>query len=172
MVSLKPESIIIGIDPGTQITGYGIIKLTKNGVSPLDFGCIRPPQKAILSERYYIIFQAIQGLLSQYGPIEMAIETQFFALNAQSALKLSIAQGVAIIAAKEKKLKIFPYSPREVKCAIVGTGKATKEQLQGAVARYLNLKALPKPYDAADALALALCHTARRQGSLHNCKEI
>lgn len=167
-----PEPIIIGIDPGTQITGYGIIQITKTAVRTLDFGCIRPPAKAKLSDRYYIIFQAIQGLLSRYNPVEMAIETQFFRLNAQSALKLSIAQGVAIIAAKEKQLKVFPYSPREVKCAIVGTGKATKEQMQGAVARYLQLKELPTPYDAADALAIALCHTTGRQRSLNRSKEM
>ena len=171
-MSHAPETIIIGIDPGTQITGYGIIQIAKTGVKTLDFGCIRPPAKAKLSDRYYIIFQAIQGLLLQYKPLEMAIETQFFSLNAQSALKLSIAQGVAIVAAKEKQLKVFTYSPREVKCAVVGTGKATKEQIQGAVARSLQLKELPTPYDAADALALALCHTAGRQRSLNKSKEM
>lgn len=167
------ERFIIGIDPGTQVTGYGIIKLTPRALCAVDFGCIRPPSGAKLSDRYYAIFQAVQSLLGKYNPEMMAIESQFFSLNAQSALKLGIAQGSAIIAAKEHKLPVFGYSPREVKCSVVGTGKATKQQLQGAVQRLLGLKTAPKPYDAADALAIAICHCyALQRAFQHKNKEI
>ncbi len=165
--------IIIGIDPGTQVTGYGVISVDRSSITTLDFGCIRPPQKAKLSDRYYIIFQALRTLLKKYSPEEMAIEDQFFSINVQSMLKLGIAKGVAIIAAKEEAIAIYSYSPREVKCATVGTGKATKEQVQRSVARRLGLKTIPEPYDAADALAIAICHTISSTQSLHQTnKEI
>jgi crossover junction endodeoxyribonuclease RuvC len=154
----KERKIVIGIDPGTRVTGYGIIEVLANGFKPLDFGCIRPPVKYSLSDRYSIIFDSLQELLERYNPLEMALETQFVNKNAQSALKLGIAMGCALLAAKSRKMRVFGYSPREVKCFIAGTGKAGKEQLQYAVTRFLSLKTLPEPQDAADALAIALCH--------------
>src|SRR5205807_10039509 len=107
--SSNDEKIIIGIDPGTRITGYGVILIRGTSMKALDFGCIRPPPKALLSERYLIIFESLQLLLEQHKPSEMAIETQFVYKNAQSALKLGIAQGVAIIAAKQNQLRVFGY---------------------------------------------------------------
>jgi crossover junction endodeoxyribonuclease RuvC len=162
----EDKKIIIGIDPGTRITGYGVIEVTKKYIKALDYGCIRPPVNAKLSDRYYIIFESLSELLSQYEPSEMAIETQFVYKNAQSALKLGIAQGVAIIQAKKNNMKVFGYSPREVKCAICGTGKAGKAQLQGAITRSLQLAAPPQPEDAADALAIAICHAEKSQNVL------
>jgi len=157
----KAELIVIGIDPGTRVTGYGIIKIVGSQCHPVDFGCIRPPANYALSDRYEIIFDSLTQLLDRFSPTEMAIETQFIQKNAQSALKLGIAMGCALIAAKKQKLKVFGYSPREVKCFIAGTGKASKEQLQTAVMRFLSLKSPPSPYDAADALGIALCHINR-----------
>lgn len=155
---MSDKKIFIGIDPGTRVTGYGVIELVSGLFRPLDFGCIRPPPTAPLSERYTIIFESLEQILERFCPHEMAIETQFVQKNAQSALKLGIAMGCALIAAKRRSLKVFGYSPREVKCAITGTGKASKEQMQITVQRYLSLKTPPKPHDAADALAIAICH--------------
>lgn len=155
---MSKKKIILGIDPGTRITGYGIVEVEGRNYKVLDYGCIRPPVKAKLSDRYFIIFESLAELFELYTPTEMAIETQFVYKNAQSALKLGIAQGVAILQAKKNNIKIFGYSPREVKCAICGTGRAGKEQVQGAISRAFCLKSYPEPQDAADALAIALCH--------------
>lgn len=163
--SSNDEKIIIGIDPGTKVTGYGVIVSSKNKMRALDYGCIRPPQNALLSERYLIIFESLQELLILHNPTEMAIETQFVYKNPQSALKLGTAQGVAIIAAKKNNLRIFGYAPKAVKSGIVGTGKASKDQLKGACARFLNLSEHPKPQDAADALAIAICHANVKQNN-------
>ncbi len=168
---MPSEEIIKGIDPGTRVTGYGIIKLEGNTCIPLDFGCIRAPVALALSDRYAIIFTCLQEIILKFNPSEMAIETPFVHKNVQSALKLGIAMGCALIAAKEKKLKVFGYSPREVKCAIVGTGKASKEQMQQTVSRFLSLKTLPKPQDAADALGVALCHATYPKSVFTNAKK-
>lgn len=162
------EQIIIGIDPGTRVTGYGVILVSSSGqrLKALDFGCIRPPPDALLSDRYLIIFESLEELIELHKPTVMAIETPFVNKNMQSALKLGIAQGVAIMSAKRKKIPVFGYSPRLVKCSIAGTGKASKDQIQGVVARNLSLAAYPEPQDAADALAIALCHIQGMQNSL------
>lgn len=167
------EHIIIGIDPGTRVTGYGVISVSQSGrvLKALDYGCIRPPPNALLSDRYLIIFESLEELIEQHKPTVMAIETPFVSKNMQSALKLGIAQGVAIMCAKRKKIKVFGYSPRLVKCSIAGTGKASKDQLQGVVARTLSLTAYPEPQDAADALAIALCHIQGMQNSLSRCSK-
>lgn len=120
------EKIIIGIDPGTRITGYAIVRVYHTSFSPLDYGCIKPPAKLALSDRYEIIFSSIQKLIEQYAPHEMAIETPFFAKNPQSTLKLGIALACALLAGKTKGLRVFGYSPREVKSAVVGTEKPQK----------------------------------------------
>jgi crossover junction endodeoxyribonuclease RuvC len=153
------KKIIIGVDPGTQVTGFGIILIDQGNFVPLDFGCIRPPPKAPLSDRYLIISEGLKALLHKYNPCEMAIETPFVYKNVQGALKLGIALGIALISAKERKMKVFGYSPKEVKCSIAGTGRASKEQVLGSVTRFLQLKKPPSPQDAADALAIAICHS-------------
>jgi crossover junction endodeoxyribonuclease RuvC len=160
------EKIIVGIDPGTVVTGFAFIACRNNQIDVLDFGCIRPPSQKLLSDRYLIIFEDLDKLFSKYGPNEMAIETQFVHKNVQSALKLGSAQGAAIIQAKKHQLKIYGYSPTEVKRAITGTGKAHKTQLQGAVTKLCGLKEYPKPQDAADALGIAICHAHRMNNVL------
>lgn len=152
---------IIGIDPGTRVTGYGIVLVDGNSYEPIDFGCIRPPPDLLLSDRYQIIYEGLQALLERHSPHEMAIEMPFMSKNPQSTLKLGIAMGTAILAAKTCKMKVFGYAPREVKSFIAGTGKAGKFQVQNTVARLLMLSSLPTPHDAADALAIALCHASQ-----------
>ncbi len=157
----QQNKIIIGIDPGTRVTGYGIVKIENSQFLPLDFGCIRPPAAKSLSDRYEIIFSSLQKLIDMFCPTEMALETPFIHQNKsrQSALKLGIAMGCALLAAKTKGIRVFGYSPREVKCSVVGTGAASKEQVQHSIMRFLTLKTAPEPQDAADALAIAICHS-------------
>ena len=150
--------IIIGIDPGTLITGYGVIEVLGQHFKPIDYGCIKPPSKLKLSDRYLILFNAIESLLEKYKPEVMSIETQFVDKNVQSAIKLGMARGIAIVAAKLKGISVFEYAPTKAKLAVVGKGHASKAQVQGMVKLILNLKEIPTPEDAADALALAICH--------------
>lgn len=157
------EEIILGIDPGTNITGYGVIK----GNKPLDFGCIRPPKNLSDAERYLAIFEAIDALIEKYAPHAVALEMQFFHKNAQSVLKLGMAKGAAMIAAAKRKVPVFEYAPRKAKLAVVGNGSASKEQVQKMVQLLLNLSCLPEPEDAADALALAICHAHTRKFYAH-----
>lgn len=149
---------IIGIDPGTAITGYGVIEVRGNDYVAIDYGCIRPPRTLKLSDRYLVIFNAIEELLEKYSPSVLSIETQYVAKNPKSAITLGMARGVAIVAAKRKGLSIYEYAPSKAKSAVVGNGGASKEQVQGMVKMLLKLAVLPTPADAADALALAICH--------------
>lgn len=151
--------IIIGIDPGTRVTGYGIICHHPHRNEVIDFGCIRPPAKATSSERYRIIFDGIEALLDLHKPEALAVEGQFMHKNALSAMKLGMARGMAILAAERKGIPIFEYAPKKAKKAVVGTGSASKYQVQKMIQVLLSLDELPTPDDAADALALALCHS-------------
>lgn len=154
----KKKYIILGVDPGTQTTGYGIIETDLHTYTPLDYGCIRPPKKLTLHEKYGAIHEGIEHILDLYPIDAFAIETQFVYRNAQSALKLGMAKGVALLAATKRKIPIFEYAPKKAKLAVVGSGNATKSQVQRMIQTLLNLSEIPKPEDAADALALAICH--------------
>ena len=150
--------LILGIDPGTQITGYGIIRIRKGVNEALDYGCIRPPSQLKITDRYLIIYEGVEALLDQYQPDVLVVETQYVKTNVQSAIKLGMARGVVMIAAKRRGVKIFEYAPSRAKRAVVGNGRASKAQVQHMVKNLLDLEILPEPEDAADALALALCH--------------
>lgn len=155
---MDQPSVILGIDPGTQITGFGIIRIQSPKPQVLDYGCIRPPAKLSCYERYLIIFNGIEALLEKYKPDVLAIESQFVYRNAQTAMKLGIARGMALLAATRKQIPIFEYAPTKAKLAVVGTGTASKQQVQRMIQLLLNLPKPPTPEDAADALAIALCH--------------
>lgn len=155
---MKKKTRILGIDPGTVITGYGIIDTYSKTQDLIDYGAIRPPAKKSLHERYVIIHKAIDSLLVKYQPDVVSVETQFVKKNPQIALKLGMARGVIILACSLKNIPVFEYAPRKAKQAICGSGSATKEQVQKMIKMLLALKEIPKPEDAADALALALCH--------------
>jgi crossover junction endodeoxyribonuclease RuvC len=157
-VGLVKEEIIIGIDPGTQVTGYGVIRCSSAQPEAIDFGCIRPPKQFLTHKRYLALFNGINQLLDQYRPHALAVETQFVYKNAQSALKLGMARGMAILAATLRNIPIFEYAPRKAKLAVVGNGAASKVQVQKMIQLLLRLPSLPTPEDAADALAIALCH--------------
>jgi len=156
---VKKPKLILGIDPGTRITGFGVIRVDEGRrFSVVDYGCIRPPATKPLSERYRIIYQALEELIEKYRPEAVAVETQFIHKNPQSGIKLGMARGVVVLAASLREIPIFEYAPTRAKRAVVGTGRASKEQVRGMVQRLLSLSAPPEPEDAADALAIAICH--------------
>lgn len=162
------DDIIIGIDPGTRITGYGIIKNIGHSLVVVDYGCIKPPSKAQQADRYLVIFDGISSLLNKYTPTALAVETQYVHKNVQSAIKLGMARGVAMVAAARLQIPVFEYSPTKAKSSIVGNGRASKGQVQAMIKMLLKLPELPYPDDAADALALAICHahTTKLQRSI------
>ncbi len=160
---MTPQSqknlIILGVDPGTRITGYGVIKVgSRPQFEPIDFGCIRPPTDGSAAQRYLALFESLDKLLDLYAPNAVAVETQFVYKNVQSAMKLGMARGVVLLAAARRSIPIYEYAPKKAKLAVVGNGSASKEQVQRMVQILLNLSSIPEPEDAADALALAICH--------------
>lgn len=163
--------IIIGIDPGTITTGYGVLKVENNHYTILDFGTICPPPSHKLSDRYLIIFQCLDTLLAKFSPEILVVETQYVHKNVQSAIKLGMARGVAMVAGKLRGLKVFQYAPSEAKKAVTGNGNASKQQVQQMIKYLLNLETVP-PEDAADALALAVCYAQTHQSDYFCTSEI
>jgi len=149
--------LILGIDPGTRITGYGIIELASSGIKTIDFGCIRPPSNLDLPQRYKILFEGLEGLLTIHSLSAIAVESQFILKNPQSAIKLGMAKGMVLLAAARKGIPVYEYAPKKAKQAVVGKGQASKHQVQRMIQSLLRLPQLPEPEDAADALALAIC---------------
>ena len=149
---------IIGIDPGLVQTGFGIIKIGDNGVSLIDYGIIRPDPKESLSKRLFTIYNDVCEIASNYSPQIFAIEEVFYGKNVKSAMRLGQARGAAMVAAASKEIPIYEYSARKVKQSITGNGNAHKSQIQFMVKTKLHMDHTPEPMDAADALAIALCH--------------
>lgn len=148
---------ILGIDPGSRATGYGLIIKEGNRLIHLDNGVIRPPDKANLPERLHVIFGHLNDIISEYAPRQAAVEQVFMARNAQAALKLGQARGAAMLALAEAGLEIEEYSAMQVKSSVVGYGRASKNQVQQMVKALLNLPEVAQE-DASDALAVAICH--------------
>lgn len=147
---------ILGIDPGSRATGYGVVEITAQGPGYLASGCIRPGAGSFV-ERLGEIYHGVAALIAEHAPHEVAIEEVFLASNPASALKLGQARGAAIAASVAAGLPVSEYAARRVKLAVVGTGKATKPQVQHMVRVLLKLSGTPAA-DAADALAIAICH--------------
>ncbi|MGM0439783.1 MAG: crossover junction endodeoxyribonuclease RuvC [Chlamydiota bacterium] len=170
--SSTTSKTIMGIDPGTYITGYGVInKASNRGERVQDYGCIRPPRQASFSERYLIIYKSLSTLLEKHQPDELAVETQFVRKNVQSAMKLGMVRGIVILSAALYEIPVFEYTPAKVKLAVVGNGQASKSQVQKMVKHILKMSEIPKPEDAADALAIALSHSQSSQyQQLQGCK--
>ena len=154
--------LILGIDPGSRVTGYGVINAVGSRNEYVASGCIRIKGDE-LPDRLNQVFDGVTEVIHQFSPQEMAIEQVFMARNADSALKLGQARGVAIVASTQQSLPVFEYAARAVKQAVVGKGAADKVQVQHMVAQILKLPGLPQA-DAADALAIALCHAHTRIG--------
>ncbi|MDH5738101.1 MAG: crossover junction endodeoxyribonuclease RuvC [Gammaproteobacteria bacterium] len=160
-------SLILGIDPGSRVTGYGIIRSCSNSNEYVTSGCIRTGQKQSQPEKLREIFLGLEAVIDQYGPTAFAIEKIFMARSADSALKLGQARGVAIASAVVKNLPVYEYEAKKIKQAVVGTGAASKEQVQHMVKTLLCLSDYPQQ-DAADALAIAICHA----NTLHTLSKV
>ena len=154
-------TIIIGIDPGSCITGYGVIKVTRNQHHYLTSGCIRITAEN-LAQRLQQIYAGLQHVMHEYQPTTAAIEQVFMHQNPNTAIKLGQARGAAIVAVGQYGIEVGEYSARQIKQAVVGYGAAKKEQVQHMVKTLLNLSGTPQ-VDAADGLAVAICHAAARR---------
>jgi len=149
--------IVLGIDPGTALTGYGIVERTGSKLRMIDYGCVETLSSMELPSRLLEIHSAVLGLIDEHKPISVGVERLFFNKNVQTAFAVGQARGVVLLAAAERGLPVFEYGPHEVKMAVTGYGRAEKAQVQRMVQMMLNLPTLPKPDDAADALAVAIC---------------
>jgi len=162
--------VVLGIDCGSEITGYGVVDGSGGKLRYIDAGAIRVSTRNGLPQKLRAIFAALQEVIAKNRPECVAIEDVFYAVNAKSALKLGHVRGVAMLAASSAGLPVAEYAPLAIKSSVVGYGKAEKSQVQSMVKRLLALKSEPDPPDVADALAIAICHihtaaTLRKQGA-------
>jgi crossover junction endodeoxyribonuclease RuvC len=150
---------ILGVDPGTAVTGYGVVALAGGGaVSLVECGVIRTDRQLPMPQRLRSIFEGLGEVIERHRPDALAVEGVFYGRNVRTTVALGQARGVILLAGARRDLAVHEYSPAEVKNAIVGTGRATKEQVQFMVQRLLHLRAAPSPADAADGVAVALAH--------------
>ncbi len=156
---------ILGIDPGTAVTGYGVVSRAADGALTLvECGVIRTSARAPLPERLTQIFEGVSELMDRHAPAAVAVEGVFFGKNVRTAVVLGHARGAILVAASLRGVHVAEYPPAEVKSAVVGTGRATKEQVGYMVKRLLRLRDQPRPDDAADGVAVAICHSFRGLG--------
>jgi crossover junction endodeoxyribonuclease RuvC len=160
-----PEKIILGIDPGTNIMGYGLILTDRNKAELITHGVIQLDKLDGHAMKLKTIFEKTLSLIDQYHPDELAIEAPFFGKNIQSMLKLGRAQGVAMAAALYRGIPIFEYSPKKIKQSITGNGNASKEQVAAMLQNILKYKETPEYLDATDGLAAAVCHHFQKGAS-------
>lgn len=152
--------IILGIDPGLAIVGYSVIEYNGSQFKPLEYGAITTDSKMLFPDRVKIIYKELLDIIDEFKPDDLAIEELFFNKNVKTAIKVAQARGIEILAAANRGLEIYEYTPLQIKQATVGYGRAEKHQVQEMVKLLLNLKEIPKPDDVADALAVAICHAS------------
>ena len=150
--------LVLGIDPGYAIVGYGVLKYDRNRFMPVEFGAVTTKAKTEFTSRLETIYEGICDIIDRTKPEALAIEKLFFNTNTKTAIDVAQARGVILLAAKKKNVPIFEYTPLQVKQAVTGYGKAPKAQVMDLTRRLLNLESVPKPDDTADALAAAICH--------------
>jgi crossover junction endodeoxyribonuclease RuvC len=155
--------IILGVDPGTATTGYGLIEEKSGKLSLIDYGVILTDPKLSPESRLELLYDQLGDIIDEYDPEEVAVEELFFSNNAKTAIAVGQARGVILLAAKKAGSLISEYTPNEVKSAICGHGGADKKQVQKMVQIVLKLEEIPQPDDAADALAIAICHSSSRK---------
>jgi crossover junction endodeoxyribonuclease RuvC len=165
-----PDKIILGIDPGTLIMGYGLISVTGKKAAIIEMGALKLGHKKDPYARLELIHLKVRELIDKHAPNSFAIESPFFGKNVQSMLKLGRAQGVAIATAMSAGLPVTEYSPKKIKLSITGNGNADKEQIWKMLQRLLEIENKPKFFDASDALAVALCHFYEAQSPLATLK--
>jgi len=158
MATAKGEKVILGIDPGTTVMGYGLIKIAGSKYELLQFGVIHLSKYSSHELKLKKIFDRVLSLIDDYMPDEVALEAPFFGKNVQSMLKLGRAQGVAMAAALSREIPITEYAPKKVKQAVTGNGNASKEQVAAMLQTLLKFEETPKLLDATDGLAVAMCH--------------
>ncbi len=157
--------LILGIDPGTAIMGYGLIEKKGQNLLPVVYSCWRTPADLPMAQRLKILYDSLEDLLLKFSPDVMAVEELFFNRNTTTAIAVGQARGVVLLSAARNNIEVFEYTPLQVKQAVVGYGKADKQQVQFMVRALLSLQEIPKPDDTADALAIAICHAhSMRQG--------
>ena len=165
-----PDKIILGIDPGTLIMGYGLISVSGKKAAIIEMGALKLGHKKDPYARLELIHLKVRELIDKHAPNSFAIESPFFGKNVQSMLKLGRAQGVAIATAMSAGLPVTEYSPKKIKLSITGNGNADKEQIWKMLQRLLEIENKPKFFDATDALAVALCHFYEAQSPLATLK--
>ncbi|MGL5355170.1 MAG: crossover junction endodeoxyribonuclease RuvC [Cetobacterium sp.] len=161
---------VLGIDPGTAIVGYSIVDYTKNKINLIKYGCIFTDKNLLMEDRLLQIFDELEAIIDLYSPENMAVEDLFFFKNNKTIVSVGQARGVIILAGRRKNLKIESYTPLQVKMGITGYGKADKKQVQLMVQKILKLDEIPKPDDAADAIAVAITHINSLTNSLYTPK--
>jgi crossover junction endodeoxyribonuclease RuvC len=149
---------ILGIDPGTQVMGWGVVDTDGDNVSAVDYGAIKVPDKLKAGEKLNLLYTELLKIIRKYAPDNIAVEQPFVARNIHSAFMVGRAQAIALLAAASKKIPSYEYTPAQVKQRVANYGASSKEQIQQMVKLLLGLKEIPEPNDAADALAIALCH--------------
>lgn len=149
---------VLGIDPGSETLGWGVVEGSGLKYSLVDFGTVRSDTKSAFSRRLFGIYRGVEKVVEQYSPDVLAVEDTFYAVNVGVALKLGQVRGVMLLLAEQRGLEIAEYSPRLIKQTVVGYGAAEKHQVQEMVRVLLRMKKVPTPHDAADALAIAICH--------------
>jgi len=154
---------IIGIDPGTAITGYGVIRADEHNCKAVAFGAIKTSKDLSRGQRLHAIHQQLAGLLDEHQPDMLAVEQLFFTKNVQSAMAVGEARGVVLLAAAQKGIPYHEYTPTAVKQSLSGSGRADKAEVGQMVAWALDMEQAPRPDDVADALAIALCHLYHRR---------
>ncbi|MDX2189127.1 MAG: crossover junction endodeoxyribonuclease RuvC [Bacteroidota bacterium] len=171
-ISKDVEQIILGIDPGTNVMGYGIIEVRLNQIKLIQYGVLHISKfdKDDIALRLKKIFDRTSQLIEEYTPDYVALEAPFFGKNIQSMLKLGRAQGVALAAALSRNIPVVEYAPKKVKQSVTGNGNASKEQVAAMVMRIFNIKEQPELLDATDALAVALCHHYQGKGVFSKSK--
>ncbi len=150
--------IVLGIDPGIAIMGYGVIEFNGNKVKVLENGVITTSSKTETPKRLEILYDNLDNIIKEYKPDEFAIEELFFNQNVKTAITVGHARGIQVLCAQQNNIDIYEYTPLQIKQAITGYGRASKKQMQMTITSLLNLRSIPKPDDAADALSVALCH--------------
>ncbi|MGD8472928.1 MAG: crossover junction endodeoxyribonuclease RuvC [Anaerolineae bacterium] len=150
--------LVLGVDPGTAITGYGLVREEEGGLTLVDYGVITTPAGQPLPERLQTIYSGLADVARKHQPQQAAVEELFFSRNVRTALSVGHARGVALLALADAGLAIYEYKPLEIKQAITGYGGADKQQVQEMVRLLLSLDHVPQPDDAADAVAVAVCH--------------
>jgi crossover junction endodeoxyribonuclease RuvC len=155
--------VVLGVDPGVATTGYGVVRQDDDCIRPVAYGVIQTPPSHSLPHRLQQLYQELLQLVNSYHPTEASVEELFFARNASTALNVGHARGVILLALEDAHLPTYEYTPLQVKQAITGYGRAGKEQVQEMVRLLLGLPEIPRPDDAADALAAAICHAHTAQ---------